>query len=55
MADSIALQRSRDYPELRYRSTLEPVGNRWLAVEAIGSLEIPISGDDLAQIRAAVA
>lgn len=44
--------RMRDYPELRYRSTLEPVGARWLAVEAIGSLETPISGDDIAELRA---
>lgn len=42
---------SSDYPVLRYRSTLEPVGASWLAVEAKGSLETPISGDDLARLR----
>lgn len=51
MADTTN-SRERDYPELRYRSTLEPVGTRWLAAEAIGSLEIPISGDDLAALKA---
>lgn len=40
-----------DYPKLRYAATLEPVADKWLAVEAIGSLETPISGDDLARLR----
>lgn len=43
----------RDSPALRYGSTLEPLGSRWLVVEAIGSLETPISGDDIARLRAA--
>jgi len=48
---SIPAAPSRDYPALRYASTLEPVGSRWLAVEAIGVLETPISGDDLTRLR----
>jgi hypothetical protein len=43
----------RDSPPLRYSTTLEPVGSRWLVVEAIGTLETPISGDDLTRLRAA--
>ena len=43
----------KDSPQLRYSTTLEPVGPRWLVVEAIGALETPISGDDLARLRVA--
>lgn len=40
-----------NYPKLRYTATLEPVGDVWKAVEAIGNLETPISGDDIARIK----
>jgi len=46
---------SLDYPKLRYAAHLEFVRGRWLGIEAIGCLETPISGDDLARIKRGLA